>query len=116
MKINKNDLISTYAQSVGTEAARELITEKIHAAALTDKERYTEEEIARICRELLKEGGLIGIIAQTFLVQLERKRSEVQTLLLDNIETQIWYLTDIETYGAVNKARADFWGLPKANS
>ena len=115
MKINKNDLISTYAQSVGIEAARELITEKIHAAALTDKERYTEEEIARICSELLKEGGLIRIIAQTFLVQLERKRSEEQTLLLDNIETQIWYLTDIETYGAVNKARADFLGLPKAN-
>ena len=115
MKINKNDLMSTYAQSVGIEAARELITKKIHAAALTDKERYTEEEIARICSELLKEGGLIGIIAQTFLVQLERKRSEEQTLLLDNIETQIWYLTDIETYGAVNKARADFLGMPKAN-
>jgi len=115
MKINKNDLISTYAQSVGIEAAKELITKKIHAAALTDKERYTEEEIARICSELLKEGGLIGIIAQTFLVQLERKRSEEQTLLLDNIETQIWYLTDIETYGAVNKARADFLGRPKAN-
>ena len=115
MKINKNDLISTYAQSVGIEAARELITKKIHAAALTDKERYTEEEIARICSELLKEGGLIRIVAQTFLVQLERKRSEEQILLLDNIETQIWYLTDIETYGAVNKARADFLGRPKAN-
>jgi PAS domain S-box-containing protein len=48
-------------------------------------------------------------------VQLERKRSEEQTLLLDNIETQIWYLTDIETYGAVNKARADFLGLEKSN-
>ncbi len=115
MKIKKNDLISTYAQSVGIEAAKELITKKIHAAALTDKERYTEEEIARICSELAKEGGLIRIITQTFLVQLERKRSEEQTLLLDNIETQIWYLTDIETYGAVNKARADFLGRPKAN-
>jgi len=114
MKINKNDLISTYAQSIGIEAAKELITKKINAAALTDKERYTEEEIARICSELLKEGGLIRIIAQTFLVQLERKRLEEQTLLLDNIETQIWYLTDIETYGAVNKARADFLGRPKA--
>ncbi|KAF5434805.1 PAS domain-containing protein, partial [Candidatus Methanophagaceae archaeon] len=115
MKINKNDLISTYAQSVGIEAAKELITKKIDAAALTDKERYTKEEIARICSELAKEGGLIRIIAQTFLVQLERKRAEEQTLLLDNIETQIWYLTDIETYGAVNKARADFLGRPKAN-
>ncbi len=115
MKIKKSDLISTYAQSVGIEAAKELISKKINAAALVDKERYTGEEIARICGELVKEGGLIRIVAQTYLVQLERKKSEEQTLLLENIETQIWYLTDIKTCGAVNKARADFLGLGKGN-
>ena len=115
MKIKKSVLISTYAQSIGVEAAKELISKEINAAALADKERYTEEEIARICGELVKESGLIGIVAQTLLVQLERKKSEEQTLLLDNIETQIWYLTDIETCGAVNKARADFLGLEKEN-
>ena len=49
---------------------------------------------------------------------LERKRAEEalrrksgeQALLLDNIQTQVWYLTDEETYGAVNKARAEFFG------
>ena len=115
MAIKKSDLMSAYAQSIGVEAAKELINEKINAAALVDKERYTEEEIARICGELVKEGGLIRIVSQTYLVQLERKRSEEQTLLLDNIGTQIWYLTDLETYGAVNKARADFLGMEKSN-
>ena len=32
-------------------------------------------------------------------------------ILLDNIQTQIWYLTSEHTYGAVNKAHADFCGM-----
>jgi PAS domain S-box-containing protein len=39
-----------------------------------------------------------------------RRKSGEQALLLDNIQTQVWYLTDKETYGAVNKARAEFFG------
>ena len=31
-------------------------------------------------------------------------------ILLDNIHTQVWYLTDESSYGAVNKAHADFNG------
>lgn len=110
MKTAKSDLTGMYAQSIGIEAARELIAKKIDAAALEDKERYTEEEIVRICNELLKEGGLTGIVAQTFLIQLEYKKSEEQRLLLDNINTHIWYLADVEVYGAVNKAHAEFFG------
>lgn len=115
MKINKNALIHSYAQSMGIEAAKDLITKKIKSAAPEEKEHYTEEKVAKICGELIKEGGLIRIVAQTLLVQLERKRSEEQALLLDNIENQIWYLTDIETYGVVNKAHAEFFGMEKGN-
>ena len=113
MKIKKNALIHSYTQSMGIKAAKDLITEKINSAALEEKELYTEEETAKIYGELIKEGGLIGIVAQNLVVQLERKRSEEQTLLLDNIEHQIWYLTDKETYGVVNKAHAKFLGLEK---
>jgi len=113
MKTAKSNLTGIYAQSIGIEAARELIAKKIDAAALEDKESYTEEEIIRICNELLKEGDLIGIVAQTFLIQLEYRKSEEQRLLLDNIDTQIWYLADIGTCGAVNKARAEFFGMDK---
>jgi len=40
---------------------------------------------------------------------LEKKTRE-QRLLLDTIDTQVWYLTDIETYGQLNQAHADFLG------
>jgi len=36
-----------------------------------------------------------------------------QRMLLDNIDTMVWYATDTETYGLANKARADFLGLTK---
>lgn len=41
------------------------------------------------------------------------KLSEAQSILLDNIDIQVWYLKDINTYGAVNRAHADFFGLNK---
>ncbi len=34
-----------------------------------------------------------------------------QDVLLNNIQTQVWYLTDDQTYGAVNKAHAAFNGV-----
>ncbi len=40
---------------------------------------------------------------------LESKNLEM-SLLLDNMETHVWYLKDSETYGFVNKAHADFLG------
>ena len=42
---------------------------------------------------------------------LLQKKSEEQRLLLDTIDTQVWYLTDIETYGRLNQAHADFLGV-----
>jgi PAS domain S-box-containing protein len=40
-------------------------------------------------------------------------KSEEQKLLLDNIETQIWYLSDPQRYKAANRARAEFLGYTK---
>ena len=53
----------------------------------------------------------------------ERKRAEQalgkvledQSILLDNIDTQIWYLTDNENHSAVNKALANFLGVQKSD-
>ena len=39
------------------------------------------------------------------------RAAEVGQILLNTIQTQIWYLTDDHTYGAVNKAHAEFNGL-----
>ncbi len=45
--------------------------------------------------------------AQSQLQALEESR-----FLLDNILTQVWFLSDERTYGAVNKAHAAFIGVP----
>jgi len=42
------------------------------------------------------------------------RKSEEQALLLDNMETQVWYLKDVETYGGVNESHARFLGVEKA--
>ncbi len=39
--------------------------------------------------------------------------TEKQQILLDNIQTQVWYLTDQQTYGVVNEAHASFMGVKK---
>ncbi len=56
---------------------------------------------------------LAGIIERKQVEKMLAKNAEKQALLLDNIETQIWYLQDIKTYGVVNKAHADFMGVKK---
>jgi PAS domain S-box-containing protein len=41
------------------------------------------------------------------------RAAQEQSLLLNSIETQVWYLKDALTYGAVNDAHAAFLGYPK---
>ena len=49
-----------------------------------------------------------------------KRKTEEQDILLNTIDTQIWYLTDPKTYGLVNQSRSDFLGKHvkklKANS
>ncbi|MCP4762345.1 MAG: PAS domain S-box protein, partial [archaeon] len=42
-----------------------------------------------------------------------KKKTEEQKILLDTIDTQIWFLKDKYTYGVVNQAVADFNGISK---
>ncbi|WPL16439.1 Aerobic respiration control sensor protein ArcB [Thiorhodovibrio winogradskyi] len=53
---------------------------------------------------------------QTHLKELESalaREAEDRRILLDTIPIQVWYLSDERTYGAVNQAHADFFGVPK---
>ncbi|HMA61862.1 MAG TPA: response regulator [bacterium] len=59
---------------------------------------------------------------ELYLEELVMKRTteiqqyaEEQKLLLDNIEIQVWYLTDPHTYGTVNQAHAEFNNLEKSD-
>ncbi len=38
-----------------------------------------------------------------------KNSEEAKKILLDNIKTQVWYLTDKKTYGAVNNSHAEFY-------
>ncbi len=44
-----------------------------------------------------------------------KMHKEELKLLSDNIGTQLWYLKNVHTYGAVNKAHADFMGCRKSD-
>ncbi|MCP4694532.1 MAG: PAS domain-containing protein, partial [Desulfobacterales bacterium] len=68
--------------------------------------RYADGSVAKLAM-------IIDISGKKHAEYSLNRKIEEQELLLDNIRTQIWYLTDIETYGAVNKARAEFLGLEK---
>lgn len=49
---------------------------------------------------------------QAAIVVMYRDISD-QIILLDSIDTHIWYLKDPGTYGAVNQAHTEFYGLSK---
>ncbi len=65
-----------------------------------------------------KTGHMVGlhgisreITKQKHAEEESARKSMERRLLLDTIPIQIWYLTDPVTYGAVNKAHADFLGV-----
>lgn len=64
------------------------------------------------------EVALLRVLAEVFANFKMRHRSEAELaqmnaergLLLDTMNAQVWYLKDVETYGLVNRAHADFMG------
>jgi len=56
---------------------------------------------------------IIDISGRKQAEQSIEQKVEEQKLLLDNIQTQIWYLKDAKTYGAVNRAHAEFLKVRK---
>jgi PAS domain S-box-containing protein len=53
----------------------------------------------------------MDITARKHAHDLVEKAAEEQRILLNYIQTQTWYLTDAQTYGAVNEAHAAFNGV-----
>ena len=69
-----------------------------------------------ITKPFQKEEVLARVETQLELYQTQKKleiKNEEQNILLENIETQIWYLRDEETYGKVNTSHAQFLGFKK---
>ncbi len=61
--------------------------------------------------------SIAGLLSRLKEVTASREELAVaavnQRILLDNIRTQVWYLTDDHSYGAVNEAHAAFCGITK---
>ena len=57
--------------------------------------------------------ALVDITSRKKAEKALRRKTEEQALLLESVPIQIWYLTDVETYGAVNQAHAEFYGLSR---
>ncbi len=63
------------------------------------------------------DGGRQAIVAHENITKRKQaeeavtRSAEEGKILLNTIQTQIWYLTDDHTYGAVNQAHAEFNGL-----
>jgi PAS domain S-box-containing protein len=55
-------------------------------------------------------GQFIDMTARWELQHRLERQTKEQQLLLDNIDTQIWFLSNEDTYGKVNRAHADFFG------
>ncbi|MCF8081643.1 MAG: response regulator [Deltaproteobacteria bacterium] len=55
--------------------------------------------------------SFVDITRRKQIEEILEKKSQEQRLLLDTIDTQVWYLTDVETYGRLNRTHADFLGL-----
>ena len=122
--ITKQNLIDVFAPNISIIRAQELIAENIQAAGLTDKETYTIEEVSRICLQLLKEGGLIRKIAQTFMLQMERSmREEAEKawsqseerlrILIETIPDAVCFKNVQGQNMIVNKAFTELLGLSK---
>ncbi len=80
-----------------------IVPVEVHATFLrdgTDIPKATVSVVRDISERKEKEHALI-------------RAGEEQRMLLDTIPTQIWYLKDVETYGSVNQAHADFFGMQR---
>ena len=77
---------------------------------------YILMQIIDITNQNQRVKNLKEAIAQRKKIEKEIQiKNEEQQLLLDNIETQVWYLKNPETFGKVNKAFADFVGEIQSN-
>jgi PAS domain S-box-containing protein len=96
---------------------------KLNGMASTDEYRFLDDKgryhwLADQQTPITKADGSVEVVGAWWDVterklaeQALARLAEEQRMLLDNIQTQIWYLTDEQTYGAVNKAHADFNGV-----
>ncbi len=104
------------AQSIQSLLSLPMATEKGELIGLlvldSVRKAYTwpDEQIAML---QVVTGIATAAMNRTRALEALARESEERRILLDNIQTQVWYLTDDHTYGGVNQAHASFFGVRK---
>jgi len=102
IEVSENNPLVNFAESLN------LIRNDLNE--LRENEKFQIEQRLKESEENRKQ--LSALMSKISKAKSELELAEEsQRILLNNISTQIWYLTDEQTYGAVNKAHADFLGL-----
>ena len=78
---------------------------------LKEENEQLKKRVAALKKNEQREREIGDITNRKKAEEALKKEIEARGILLANIPTQIWYLTDERTYGAVNKAHADFNGV-----
>lgn len=63
MKISYNEFVDCYKESLGIEGADQLLKQTLKKVNIPQQSDYSKEDALKICRELKKHQGFIGIIA-----------------------------------------------------
>jgi hypothetical protein len=65
-----HEFINGYKDSLGMDGAKQLMLEVIAQTGMPYKNDYTKEEALKICYELKKKEGFVGIIGGIFLSRI----------------------------------------------
>ena len=96
---------SALAESSGIEVARLKVAEAMEACGIPPTETLSAQQTGRVCSMLMRQGGLISIVAESFLESLEKRHlkaveqtlwrsEEMLATLIDTIPSAI-YMKDV---------------------
>lgn len=83
LEVERAELERALAESTGMEAARRVVRRCMDSAGVDYADRLNEREIERVCSELMEEGGLIRLVAESFLAGVESR-------MLRKVEGALW--------------------------
>ena len=83
LEVERSELERALSESTGMEAARRIVTRAMAAAGVEEDDTLTEREVERVCSELMEEGGLIRLVAESFL-------GSVESRMLKKVEGALW--------------------------
>lgn len=78
-----HEIVIAIAESSGMEAARNRVTEAAASLGLPTQGVLTPQQAGRVCSLLMRQGGLVAMVAESFLNSLEKR-------LLKTVEQTLW--------------------------